>query len=920
MSILEGVGLQFDESMSGWLGVGESDPRRGAARGEQAGTSIRFDVRIAIDDLSRFLNVSDHRAQLSGTVTCSSLGGPYPIRDGRFNLFSLDPASGMREMVYAFGFTDAAGTAYFLRGHKEIHDDPGKVDVVEDMTRLFTVIYRGEDDQSPVYGASELRFKLSDGPSLIASMKVVGQVSVWQKAAAYSAFASFAYGALRTEYLQDIRLVYDTQYENLVLSGVVDGQGRRRPFFLVSGAHERGFPWGDGETFWDVLLVIGDAESGYERYCVTDRVLEGLRLDVEHGTYRYRGPLFAIGNGHSMSFSQMHDGTASHPTHHAELDITFDAHPYGSVSFPFPVMSKLLGKLSAPLTATLRQILSSAQPLGMHIAPHTVAVRSGRLAITRSGGEGLPEDEVDQYEVDAAQTFGEAERSVFRNVKEPTLLYGYICAVRPERRAARVQIHTRTLRNERQRWAKDRLDAWLGAVIQRASSAEMLMEGGELTVTTLGRRGDDQSADSLFVKVGDPVVEVNNDHFPTAVFQRRIVVVRDPSGAECLALEEDMTRMRLEAIGSDRKATVASIAGKDKLAALDRVLDETGFDALVKERLAATGKATADCSVVIKPNFMFAYNRDDVSTFTDPELVADLAGRLRRLGVERVSVVEAQSTYGEYFEGRGVCDVAEYLGYDGSGGYEIIDMTEDVVERRHLGPHLGDHPISRAWRDADFRISFAKNKTHAYAYYTLTLKNIYGALPLADKFKEYHCDRGIYHTTIEYLSAFPVHFGLVDAYLSADGPFGIFADPRPNRTHTIIGGDDLVAVDWVAATKMGIDPMISEYMKLAVEEFGKPEIRLVGDGNPYRPWLNVPVALTLFTHKGLDADYHFGNLLYSACAQMDETRFPHKSRALHIRALRRLTVPLRQTFFVRTGENPSLANRAASWLFYRLGY
>jgi hypothetical protein len=31
-------------------------------------------------------------------------------------------------------------------------------------------------------------------------------------------------------------------------------------------------------------------------------------------------------------------------------------------------------------------------------------------------------------------------------------------------------------------------------------------------------------------------------------------------------------------------------------------------------------------------------------------------------------------------------------------------------------------------------------------------------------------------------------------------------------------------------------------------------------------------------------------------------------------------VPLRRTFFLRTGENPSLANRLVSWLLYRMGY
>jgi uncharacterized protein (DUF362 family) len=283
-------------------------------------------------------------------------------------------------------------------------------------------------------------------------------------------------------------------------------------------------------------------------------------------------------------------------------------------------------------------------------------------------------------------------------------------------------------------------------------------------------------------------------------------------------------------------------------------------------------------------------------------------------------VAEAQSTYGEFFDKRSVREMAEYFGYDTGAGFEVVDMTEDALEQQHVGPFLKMHPVSRAWRDADFRISFAKNKTHAYAFYTLTLKNIYGALPLANKFKEYHCQRDIYRPTIEYLKAFPVHYGLVDAVLSADGPFGVFADPAPNETRTVIGGADLVAVDWVGATKMGIDPMISQYMRLAVEAFGKPRIRLIGDANPYRPWLNVPVAISLFAHRGMDANWYFGNLLYSAAAQMDETHFRHKDRSWHMRLLRRLTVPVRRAFFVRTGENPSLANRLVSRVLYWMGH
>jgi len=551
--------------------------------------------------------------------------------------------------------------------------------------------------------------------------------------------------------------------------------------------------------------------------------------------------------------------------------------------------------------------------------PHTVNVRSGTLSIGKPGKDGKAESS-DPLEMVVEQTFGEAERSTFRNIKEPTLLYGYICGVRPAARTARVQIHSRTLRDEREHWAKDQLDAFLGTMVSRTASAEMLMEGGGLTVKPFSRQDYDPQSKKLFVKVGDPLIEINNDHYPTAVFQRRIVKVLDPSGEECLALEEDMSRMRLESIDSDKKVTVASIKDENKFDALDRALEETGFDNLVEEHLAASNKARADFSIVIKPNFMFAYDKKDETTYTDPELVGHLVKRLALAGFENIAVVEAQSTYGEYFDRRSVREMAEYLGFDEKVGYKIVDMTEDAQEHQHLGSHLGNHPISTVWRDADFRISFAKNKTHAYAYYTLTLKNIYGALPLANKFKEYHCERDIYHTTIEYLSAFPVHFGLVDAYVSADGPFGIFADICPNLTHTIIAGEDLVAVDWVAATKMGIDPMISQYMRLAVKAFGKPEIQLIGDGSMYRPWLNVPMVLTLFTHKGLDASYYFGNIFYSACAQMDDGHFRHKSNAIHIKFLRKLTVPLRRTFFKRNNEKPTWYNRLASWVLYKLGF
>jgi hypothetical protein len=204
-----------------------------------------------------------------------------------------------------------------------------------------------------------------------------------------------------------------------------------------------------------------------------------------------------------------------------------------------------------------------------------------------------------------------------------------------------------------------------------------------------------------FVTLGDPVLEVNNNQYPTGVFQRRIVSVREPSGDSCLALEEDMSAMRPEAVGCDRTVTVASIRDEaSKFAALDRVLDETGFDAFIEERLRNSAKGRDRFLVALKPNFMFAYNKADRTTYTDPELVGRLVERLRRAGFRRIAVVEARSTYGEYFTRRSVREVAEYVGYGGE--HEIVDMSEDATDQQDLGPHLG---TSRSPASGAVRIS-----------------------------------------------------------------------------------------------------------------------------------------------------------------------------------------------------------------------
>lgn len=345
------------------------------------------------------------------------------------------------------------------------------------------------------------------------------------------------------------------------------------------------------------------------------------------------------------------------------------------------------------------------------------------------------------------------------------------------------------------------------------------------------------------------------------------------------------------------QTTVAAIKGDNKYKVLDEALESTGFFKVLEKRFQETGKTREKFSVVIKPNFMFMHAKKDISSYTDPELVEYLIDRIVSRGFPNITLVEAQSTYGNYYQNREVIKVAEYIGYSSKKNYRIVDLTEEMVPFEYHG-RLGKHFVGPTWRDADFRISFAKNKTHIFCHYTLTLKNIYGTLPMQNKLKEYHTKREYDWPTIETLKHFPVHFGLIDAIYSADGQFGVITDPKPNYTQTIIGGENLIAVDWVGAKKMGLDPddaQVGRFLPLAVEAFGQPEINWVGNKSTYKPWQNVN-EIFIKSLDIIEEAYSFSDWWFSGLTAMD-AYFTFKKKAWPILILRRLLAPLKRIFF-----------------------
>ncbi len=322
----------------------------------------------------------------------------------------------------------------------------------------------------------------------------------------------------------------------------------------------------------------------------------------------------------------------------------------------------------------------------------------------------------------------------------------------------------------------------------------------------------------------------------------------------------------------------------DQFEILDQVIQEAGFWDVLEKQFVKSGKTKKDFLIAVKPNLMMFYSKKDMSVITDPVLVEHLIGKIAEKGYSNIALVESQNVFGNWFEKRDVPHVAEVAGYDPKKHdppkYRIVDLTMDVVSHIYKNSGykdpLGTYLVGKTWRDADFRISFAKNKTHFSCYYTMTIKNIYGTTPEQNKFREYHLDREVDEVTVQMIEEFPVHFGIVDGIQSADGLLGLKSDYTPKHTKTIIAGANLLAVDIVGGRKMGLNPMKNSFVELAAKKFGIPEIKVIGDSSKYEGWDNVMWGVNHMLDYGEELG-SISNVLGYLSSQMDP-EFPIKEK------------------------------------------
>jgi len=345
----------------------------------------------------------------------------------------------------------------------------------------------------------------------------------------------------------------------------------------------------------------------------------------------------------------------------------------------------------------------------------------------------------------------------------------------------------------------------------------------------------------------------------------------------------------------------------DKIGQLDRAIDRSRLIEHIEAAWSKSGKGRGEFAIVIKPNLSMIFRLSDDGTYTDPVLVLRLIERIMERGFHNVAVVESQNLYGNWFANREVVKVAAHGGYlDRSVfdayergkryfghvlvrgevmPFEVIDMTYDQVPYRFDEFGFGEKSLGRAWVEADYRINFAKFKTHFYTYYTVLVKNSYGCLPEQDKVKHYHRKLITHQLAAAQLAHFPVHFSFVDAISAADGILGAKMQADSRKPGLIFSGAPMLAVENVCAQMMGYDPYCSDFFSSAVETTGDLRaVRVEGRVEVLEGWRRSPRFVNDFSNWGqryYRLGLHFGHTFTGH----NDPCFPHTGRFIRLRRI-----------------------------------
>ncbi|WP_047495554.1 DUF362 domain-containing protein [Terriglobus sp. TAA 43] len=281
---------------------------------------------------------------------------------------------------------------------------------------------------------------------------------------------------------------------------------------------------------------------------------------------------------------------------------------------------------------------------------------------------------------------------------------------------------------------------------------------------------------------------------------------------------------------------------QDKFACFDAAVSQAGLLQALNLRCEQTSASAAKLAIFIKPDLNFYFK--PATCITDPALVEHLVDWLHAAGYTNVTIGTAQNSSAFWLENRDPLILADLAGYrfetTQQNAYDFSDLSEDLCDAEFPATSiLSGSSLNASWKNADFRISFAKAKTDDEFSFAGTAQNLIGVLPLQDTELQYYHRLRPEDVCNELLQHTPVHFAMVDAYLANHGSAGSRC-AMPLAVSTIIASSSVTLADWTLANKFGVDPYASLIVAKLLREQGLPsQYSVSGDLSPFPAVKNV---------------------------------------------------------------------------------
>ncbi len=303
------------------------------------------------------------------------------------------------------------------------------------------------------------------------------------------------------------------------------------------------------------------------------------------------------------------------------------------------------------------------------------------------------------------------------------------------------------------------------------------------------------------------------------------------------------------------RVSVRRVPGGTPGAVLEQVLEAAGFWQVIKATRRAADRSGTEFRIVVKPD-LDVYNLAFASG-TDVDLVQHLASLLCQRGFDSITVLDARNSDDSWLLNREPLVVADLAGYDFADTSYTMAGSEQPVS------------AALAWAEGDFRINFAKNRTHEAYVYALCAHNLLGVSSAED------ADLDAAGRCLNVLRQCPPHFNLIDCFVSCHGAAGERA-PRMHPTCAFIASPDTLLADLAGASKMGLDPFLSPINAKILRARGLPEDYLIdGDLSVYPMWQNVH-PLVADSARRRNAAHGLGRVAASWFQTVDRQNFPFR--------------------------------------------